>query len=139
MDIEYRVMKIADYETVYALWKSCPGIGLSPADEKTNIEAFLERNPGASFVALEGGKIVGNVLCGQDGRRGYVYHLAVAEDSRCQGIGTRLLELCTGHFRATGIQKSHLFVFETNEVAIEFYRGLDWIERDDLKVFSLNV
>lgn len=136
MDIEYREMGIEDYGAVRRLWESDPGIGLSDADSEDRIRLFLRANEGANFVAVSGERIVGSVLCGTDGRRGYLYHLIVAQDARKRGIGGRLVGLCLRGLAAKGIDKCHLFVFETNERAIEFYRNADWLERDDLRIFS---
>jgi len=136
METEYRKMTIDDYGRVRRLWESDPGIGLSGADSEENIRRFLDANDGTNFVATSGDRIAGSVLCGSDGRRGYLYHLIVAEDSRRHGIGGRLIQLCLQGLSARGIDKCHLFVFETNELAIEYYRNADWNERDDLKIFS---
>lgn len=136
MEIAYRRMSMADYPGVRKLWESDPGIGLSEADSEENVGLFLARGGADSFVAVAGDRIVGSVLCGDDGRRGYLYHLIVAEDNRGSGIGRRLIDACMSALRERGIAKCHLFVFETNELAIEFYRNADWVERDDLKIFS---
>jgi ribosomal protein S18 acetylase RimI-like enzyme len=132
-------MDIADYPSVRRLWEDNPTIGLSAADSPEGIALFLERNPGGNIVAVDGEAIVGNILCGYDGRRGYIYHLAVAEAFRRNGIGTRLIDLALENLAGHGINKCHLFVFETNESAIEFYRTGDWVERDDLKIFSKDI
>jgi ribosomal protein S18 acetylase RimI-like enzyme len=136
MDLTYRRMTIGDFGQVLRLWESDPGIGLSEADSEENVRRFLELNGETNLVALQGERIVGSVLCGNDGRRGYLYHLVVAQDARKRGIGGRLIELCLEALKEKGIDKCHLFVFETNELAIEFYRNADWTERDDLKIFS---
>ncbi len=70
-----RNMKISDYESVYALWMSCTGMGLNNLDDsKEGIEIFLKRNPTTCFVAEENGRIIGVIMVGSDGRRGYIYH-----------------------------------------------------------------
>jgi putative acetyltransferase len=85
---------ITDYQNVISLWKNCEGIGLSRADSKDSMEAYLKRNPGMSFVAIYQNEIIGAVLCGHDGRRGYLHHLAVHPDYRKQGIGRSLVAKC---------------------------------------------
>ena len=75
------------YDKVLTLWRKSEGVGLSDADSNKSIHSYLKRNPGMSFVAKAEGKIVGAVLGGQDGRRGYIHHLAVRDDFRRQGIG----------------------------------------------------
>ena len=81
-------MAIEQYDEVLALWQRCPGVGLSGADEHAQIAHYLLRNPGMSFVAIADGRIVGAILGGHDGRRGYIHHLAVDTAFRRRGIGT---------------------------------------------------
>ena len=77
MSIEFLEFSPDEYDDALALWKRCEGIGLSDADERAPLTAFLLKNPGLNFIAREEGKPVGTCLCGSDGRRGYLYHLAV--------------------------------------------------------------
>jgi N-acetylglutamate synthase len=85
-------MTIAHYDEVMALWKKAETIGLSSADGQEKIKVYLARNPGMSFIAKKNGVIVGAALCGHDGRRGYLHHLAVAESHRKEGIGRKLVD-----------------------------------------------
>ncbi len=140
MNTELRAMTIADYDAVLALWKATEGMGLSEADERPAIARYLERNPGMSFVGVEGdGRIVGAVLCGHDGRRGYLHHLAVAPSHRCRGIGRQLVERCLIALRSSGIGKCHLFVFAGNAAGITFWKRIGWKQRVDLVVMSADV
>jgi ribosomal protein S18 acetylase RimI-like enzyme len=136
MTITYRNMTIKDYDNVYALWKATPGIGLSDADSRAGIEKFLAANPGRCFVALSGNELVGAVMCGCDGRRGYLHHLAVRTDLRNQGIGRQLVEECMNALRTIGIDKAHIFVFKANEPGKVFWQKAGWQERDDLTIMS---
>ncbi|MBN1877764.1 MAG: GNAT family N-acetyltransferase [Anaerolineae bacterium] len=129
-------MTIQDYDTVIALWQSVEGVGLSDADAREPIARYLERNPGLSFTAWDGDNLVGAVLCGHDGRRGYVHHLTVRESHRRQGIGKALAERCLAILKAEGIDKCHLFVFTSNANAIAFWKGIGWTQRVDLYVMS---
>jgi len=94
-DISISGFTIKEYDAIFSLWKSCDGIGLSAADSRENIRLFLDRNPGMSFEAYESGVIVGAVLSGHDGRRGYIYRLAVHPDYCRQGVGKMLAGKCT--------------------------------------------
>lgn len=77
-------------------WKRTPGMGMSKADSRENIELFLRRNEGLSLVCEDGETLVGSVLCGHDGRRGFMYHLAVHPAYRNKGIGGELVKrACT--------------------------------------------
>ena len=83
-----REMRPEDYGAVYDLWMSCKNMGFNNLDDsREGIERFLKRNPHTSFVAEEGDQLAGIVLAGQDGRRGYIYHLSVAEGHRRRGVG----------------------------------------------------
>jgi N-acetylglutamate synthase len=139
MKIDYRQMTIADYDAMVALWQNAPGIGLSSADERGSIAYFLQHNPGLSFIALDGVRLVGTSLAGNDGRRGYLHHVVVAEQYRGQGIGAALVERSLEALRAEGIQKVHLFVMKDNEFGQRFWRGHGWRERVELVMFSKNI
>lgn len=130
---------IEDYETVYEFWRSVEGMGLSSADSKEGIQAYLDRNPGMSLVAKEGDTIVGTVLCGHDGRRGYIHHLAVAGDYRGRGLGKKLVDLCQEQFRKAGLQKCHIFIYNDNETGKDFWRSVDWKQREDICLFSHDI
>jgi putative acetyltransferase len=136
MSIAIRDMDIEDYESVYRMWESVEGIGLSDADSKEGIKRFLERNPGLSFVAMDGAQIVGAALCGHDGRRGYIHHLAVLNAYRKQGIGKSLVGRCMYALMRIGIAKCHLFVFGDNQEAIKFWNKVGWTERVELMMMS---
>ena len=72
--MEIRPMEWTDYQKVYALWLSCPGMGLNDLDDSLEgIGRFLQRNPETCFVAVEGESIAGCILAGTDGRRAYIY------------------------------------------------------------------
>ena len=128
-----RIMTIDDYEGVYELWLSCRGMGLNSLDDsKEGIEKFLCRNPETCFVAEEDNEIVGVILYGNDGRRGYIYHTAVHPGFRTQGIGTALVETVTGALQSLGINKVALVVFSKNKDGNTFWEKLGFTTRDDL-------
>lgn len=131
MSVEIRKMTSDDYDEILALWQVSQGVELSNADSRENIEAFLLRNPGLSFVACDGPHIVGTVLCGHDGRRGYLHHLAVSKTHRCQGIGRRLASQALAALRQQAIDKCHIFVVKNNCEAITFWKRIGWKERVD--------
>jgi len=128
-----------DYAAVLALWGQCEGVGLSSADEPERIEVYLARNLGMSFIARDGEKVIGAVLCGHDGRRGYIHHMAVHPDHRRQGIGQQLVDLCLAALLAEGIDKCHLFIFTSNEPGIAFWQNDGWQYRTDIAVMSKNL
>ena len=89
-----------------------------------------------SFVAKDGSTVIGAVLSGHDGRRGYIHHLAVHPDYRRQGIGQQLIDHCFAALLAIGIQKCHLFIFKENQSGIAFWEGTGWSYREDIAVMS---
>ena len=72
-----REFSIDDYEAALELWQRVEGVEVAEGDDKEGIAQFVARNPGLSRVATDGSTIVGVVMCGHDGRRGHIYHLAV--------------------------------------------------------------
>ena len=117
-----------------ALWEDTPGVGSSDTPEA--IAQFLERNPGHSFVCIEQGTLVATIMCGHDGRRGYIYHLAVQPEFRRQGIATKLVAQGIDRLAEAGITKCHLFVFGENETGSLFWNSDEWQLRDDLHIRS---
>lgn len=134
--ISIQEMALSDYEEIYKLWRESAGLELSVADSKESIARFLERNPGLSFVARDGDLLVGVVLCGHDGRRGYIDQLAVRASHRRQGIGRNLVARCLYNLIQTGIRKWHLFVLDENDEAIAFWDKLGWARRVELVTMS---
>ena len=131
--MEIRKMTIQDYEKVYELWMSCKNMGFNDIDDsKEGISRFLERNPNTSFVAIENEKLIGIILGGHDGRRGYIYHLAVNENYRKNGIGSELVKNCLDAFKQEKISKVALLVFKYNEVGNSFWEKQGFILREDI-------
>jgi ribosomal protein S18 acetylase RimI-like enzyme len=134
--IEIRELTPADYEAVFNLWRTADGVVIRDADRPEAIAYYLERNPGSSFVAVAGQRIVGAVLCGHDGRRGYLHHLVVDAAHRRQGIGRALVERALAALEAVGIRKCHLMVLPDNTAARRFYAAIGWVERPDVMLMS---
>lgn len=128
-----RIMRIEDYDAVYALWLSCAGMGLNDYDDsREGIARFLRRNPAASFVAEEAGQIIGVILAGHDGRRGYIYHTAVHPQYRARGVASRLIGEAIGALEKEGIAKAALVVFDRNEAGNAFWEKMGFTRREDL-------
>jgi len=131
MNIE--TMTMDHYDSVYALWISTPGMGLNNLDDsREGIRKYLERNPSTCFVAIDRGRVVGVILSGHDGRRGFIYHTAVAVAERGKGIGKTLLERAIGALRAEGINKVALVVYENNDIGNGFWEAMGFDRRSDL-------
>ena len=128
-----RTMTIEDYDRVYALWMSCKNMGFNNVDDsREGIGKYLKRNPSTCFAAEQGGRIVGVVLTGHDGRRGFIHHMAVAEDCRRQGIAQAMLEQALGALKEEGISKVALVVFNRNEAGNAFWERQGFTVREDL-------
>ncbi len=128
-----------DLEAARELWTTVPGLGLSQADEPGPLAAFLARNPGLSWGAFEGDRLVATVLAGHDGRRGFLYHLAVAEGFRGQGLSAELIRRALDGLAGCFITKVHVFVLDENNVGLSFWAGAarhGWQRRSDILVFS---
>lgn len=133
---QLRPMTLADYDAVLRLWQATEGVGLNESDERPSIESFLARNPNLSFVAVHSETIIGAVLCGHDGRRGYLHHLAVARSHRGCGLGKGLVEACLAGLRRLGIQKCNLFLFSDHAAGEAFWKHNGWRPRADLQVMQ---
>ena len=127
--MQYRNMQITDYNDVMQLWRSCEGLNLRDADSPRGIARYLERNPGLSFVAQHETGIVGSLLAGHDGKRGYIQHLAVDASARRQGVAAQLVELCLEALLAQGIVKSHVHVINSNQLGRDFWSRRGWHHR----------
>ncbi|CUX47638.1 GNAT family N-acetyltransferase [Clostridium sp. C105KSO13] len=137
-----RFMTMEDYEGLYSLWEKINGFGLRSVDDsREGIQRFLKRNPAASVVAEEDGRIVGGVLCGHDGRRGCLYHVCVDEDYRRRGIGKAMVVKAMEALRRDEISKVSLIAFTKNDVGNAFWNTIGWIKRMDLNYydFVLNI
>ena len=128
-----RKMDARDYDELYALWMSCKGMGLNDLDDsREGVERFLARNPHTCFVAREGSRMIGAIMAGSDGRRGYIYHTAVAEDCRGRGVGSALVKAAMDALEKIGIHKAALVVFARNEGGNAFWEKQGFTVRTDI-------
>ena len=126
-------MTIEDYDKVYDLWINTAGMGLNNVDDsREGIDKFLRRNPTTCFVAEKDLRIIGVILGGHDGRRGYIYHMTMLGEYRKCGIGRALVESVMQAFKDEGISKVALVVFKKNELGNKFWEKLGFAMRTDL-------
>lgn len=138
--MEISVMSINDYEDVYCLWSKTPDMGLRTVDDsKEGISRFIERNPSTNFVCRIKNELVGVILCGHDGRRGYIYHAAVNEKHRRQGIGEILVGSVLNALANEGINKVALFVYADNIGGNMFWESVGFVERKDLILRNISL
>ncbi|CAH1195077.1 Acetyltransferase YpeA [Paenibacillus allorhizoplanae] len=133
-----REMTINDYEQMIELWSGIQGLALSDADSKENINMYLVRNKGLSYVFEHNNEIVGTILCGHDGRRGFIYHVAVSPAFRKQKIGNSLVQTSLDKLSKESIHKCHIFVIEDNSVGNHFWTSMGWEKRSGFYVYSKN-
>lgn len=130
-----RLMTLEDYPALFTLWNSVPGFnrGLRSLDDsETGIQLFLQRNPNTCFVAEIADEVVGSILAGQDGRRGYIYHAIVLPEHQGKGIGKKLADAACDALRAEGINRAGMLVFAGNEQGNAFWESQGWQTRPDL-------
>jgi len=128
-----RTMTIGDYGQVYALWLNTPNMGLNNLDDsKEGIAKYLARNPSTCLVAEKDGQIIGVILCGHDGRRGYIHHTAVDGNEQRQGVGAALVNAAMAALEREGIHKAALVVFGKNGKGNAFWDKQGFTARDDL-------
>ena len=140
MSFTIRPFEMKHYPAARDLWSNTPGIGLSKEDDTPEgIRIFLDRNPGLSFVAEVEGELAGTILCGHDGRRGFIYHLAVVPRLRRRGIGTALTSAVVDALRSRGIRRCHLFVLANNREGMDFWLAQRWRLREEIALFTLDI
>lgn len=132
-----KVMTIDDYEELFLIWRKTPNMGLRCLDDsKEGISFFLNRNPNTNFVAYKDDKIVGAILSGHDGRRGYIYHTVVLPEYRGQGIASSLVDMVVEALQKEGITRVCLNVLETNEQGKKFWIDKGWEKKTFLGFYS---
>lgn len=137
---EIRTMNIEDYENVYNLWMHTEGMGLNTTDDsREGVAKYLLRNPNTCFVAEENGELVGVIMSGHDGRRGFIYHTTVKMEYRGKGIGRKLVNSALEALEMEGIHKVALVAFEKNILGNIFWEKAGFIVRDDLVYRNKNI
>ncbi len=127
-NIDTREFSIDDYDAAIRLWRRVEGLEIAEGDDREGLAQFLKRNRGLSRVAIDGAAIVGVALCGHDGRRGYVYHLAVDPAYQRCGLGRRLLDECLNGLRSAGVKRVIIMVADDNQRGAEFWKRQGWEE-----------
>src|SRR5437899_10905925 len=124
-----REFSIDDYDAALRIWERVKGIEIAEGDDRESVAQFLARNPGLSRVAADGSAIIAVALCGHDGRRGHIYHLAVDPTYRRRGLGKRLLDECLEGLRRVGVKRVIIMVADDNPGGREVWKRLGWGER----------
>lgn len=127
------------YESCSELWKQTEGMG-QLSDTESSLKKYIARNPGMSFICTKKatGKIVGADLAGHDGRRGFIYHLAVDKAHRGSAIGKKLVELSVNAVKRDGIERVIIMVLTGNDGGHSFWEHIGWKPRPDLNMYSFD-
>ncbi len=131
MNYTIRPMKIGDYPRAFVLWEQTEGLSVEESDSKEGIGIYLQRNRGFCFVACDGDQIIGTILCGHEGRRGMLRHLAVGRNYRHRGIARALIKRCLSALARAGIRKCNPFVSDPNEEGKRFWEHMGWYGLED--------
>jgi ribosomal protein S18 acetylase RimI-like enzyme len=131
---ELRAICDDDYEAAMALWNRAPGV--RTGESREDFARILQRNPGLGSVATVDGAMAGAVLACHDGRRGYLYHLAVAEPYRNQGMARAMVERSLAGLAAEGIARCSIHLIVDNESGAAFWQKIGWRERVDLRIMA---
>ena len=101
---------------------------IAEGDDRESIAQFIARNLGLSRVATDGSRTVGVALCGHDGHRGHIYHLAVDPAYQGRGLGKRLLDECLRGLRRTEVKRVIIMVADDNPRARKFWKRCGYEE-----------
>lgn len=123
---KFRPMAPVDLPGARRLWSAAEGVELAEGDSPGELRRYLRRNPGLSHVALVGSRLAGAVLAGHDGRRGYIYHLAVSRRHRGQGLGRALAARSLVALKRTGVIRTLILVSRDNATGRKFWRREGW-------------
>lgn len=131
-----------DFDQVYQLWLQCDGLGgLENRDQFTR---FINRNDSLSQLVRDDERqseeqVIATLMCGHDGRRGYLYHLAVHPDARGRGLAKLLIDTCLQKLSLLQIQRCTVFVRKDNPSGVEFWMHNGWWNRSDLDTFAFDL
>ena len=131
-NVDVREFTRADGAALRAFWESC-GIKIRPGDDDDALASFGSRNPGLFLLAIDARGIAASALGGWDGRRGWLYHVAVRADQRRHGLGARLVKTIEERLRARGCPKVNLIVWSDNTSAMEFWSSLGYTRADTVE------
>ncbi len=137
--MKIRNLHISDYESVMTIWREADGVEIAEGDSRESIARYIDRNPTTSKVAEHNSQIVAAVLCGHDGRRGIIYHLAVLKEYRNQGIGTQIIKDCLYELKNEGVERVIILVDKSNDSGREFWTRRGWELIDQAIPLGINI
>ena len=138
-EFQTREFRISDYSVALELWKRVEGIEIAEGDDQQDVARFLEQNPGLSLVAESDNGVVGVALCGEDGRRGYIYHLAVEPAYHKRGVASQLVKECVEALRKRGLKRALILVAADNPGAYAFWQRSGWEDVPGAMVMGIDL
>src|SRR5207245_5948831 len=112
------------------------GLILRPRDELEDAKLKLQRDSDLFLVAIQDDRLVGSVMGGSDGRRGWIYHLAVEPEHQRQGIGAGLVREVEKRLVAKGAKKVNVQVYKWNERSSELLRVIGYETQAELRMIG---
>lgn len=132
-------MSVKNFNSIHNLWKEA-GLNISEIqEEKEEAKLILKLNSSSSFEAYNKGKLVGTILGIFNGRRGWIYHLAVHPDFQKRGIGSLLLQKTEEAFKKLGAKRILLWVKKDNLGVTNFYQKHNYFTVDDAIIMGKNL
>jgi ribosomal protein S18 acetylase RimI-like enzyme len=126
-EVTIRTFEEVDSPEVIALWRVVFSYGAPHNQPERAISDKVRFQGDLFFVALSGERIVGTVMAGYDGHRGWIYSLAVSPGERRKGVGSGLMAHAEEAMRGLGCGKVNLQILAENEAVAEFYRSLGFV------------
>ena len=110
-------------KAVIDLWNACNLI-VPQNDPIKDIQKKLDFQPELFFIALLNGQLIGSIMVGYEGHRGWIHYLAVRPAFQKRGYGKKLVDKAIGELRKIGCPKVNLQVRRSNASVVEFYKHL---------------
>jgi ribosomal protein S18 acetylase RimI-like enzyme len=139
LSVSTREFRSGDYDAAVQLWTRVDGVEVAEGDSKEDLVSYISRNSHLSRVAEDGSRIVGAVLCGHDGRRGFIYHLAVEPAYQGKALGRRLVDECLDGLRRAGIKRALILVAADNPRGRSFWRASGWEDVSGALVMGIDL
>ena len=111
---------------VMEVWRASFGYDTAHNEPGLVIDSKLVMNDGLFFVAVEGSEVVGTVMAGYDGHRGWLYSVSVRPSHRKRGVGTLLVGHAERSLAARGCLKINLQIIESNAALAPFYAAMGY-------------
>jgi ribosomal protein S18 acetylase RimI-like enzyme len=131
--MKIRHFQLKDQEQVVTLWRKVNMVRVTN-DPEVDIERKLKHSPELFWVAEMDGIVVGTIMIGYEGHRGWINYLSVLPKLQGQKIGTRLMEKAEEILRAKGCPKINLMIRKSNQKVFEFYKKLGFVEDETICV-----